>query len=78
MKFEVRYDDNFGGNDFTQFFDTEEEAENFIEEDFQATKEMFEGEGLDYHYADFGTNTEIWEIGGDRYASWERCNFWKE
>lgn len=75
MKYEIRYGDNFGDNDFTQFFDTEEEAEKFIEEDLQATKQMFEGS--DYDYADFGTTTEIWEIGGDRYASWERCNFWK-
>ena len=72
MKYKVKYEDN-NGNDCILEFNTEEEAEKFIEEDLGNCKEDYQS--LDYDYANFGNKTEFWVSGGDEYASWERL--WK-
>lgn len=70
--FNVLYTDN-DGEDCYLGFDTEEEAENDIEEDLNNIKEYHKYD--DYDYGDFGTKTEFWISDSDVYASWERL--WK-
>lgn len=70
MKYKVEYTDNTGCDDCIMEFDTEEEAENAIEEELNAIKECHKYD--DYDYADFGAKTEFWISGSNEYASWER------
>jgi hypothetical protein len=70
MKYKVRYINNIDPEDCVLEFNTEEEAEAFIEEGLNIYKEY--GKNFDYDYADFGNKTEFWISGGDEYASWER------
>lgn len=69
MKYKVKYEDSEGFDEIMEF-DTEEEAEQAIEEELENCKEWFQS--LDYDYGDFGSKTEIWVSGDDQYASWER------
>lgn len=66
--FRVKYEDNSGNEDGIDEYRTEKEAEGSIEEELNSLKEVFSN----YDYGDFGRKTEIWESGGDKYASWER------
>lgn len=70
MKYKVRYNDYTGTNDSIDEYETEETAENAIEEELENYKEYLQS--LGYDYGDFGNKTEIWVSGGDEYASWER------
>ena len=70
MKYKVRYSDNISVNDWIDEYETEEAAENAIEEEFENCKEYLQSLGYDYGY--FANNTEIWVTGGNEYASWER------
>lgn len=62
MKYEVKYYDTVNPDDFVVEFDTEEEAEDFIKEDLEMWKGVFEKEHpeLDYVYGTTGRTTEIW------------------
>ncbi len=75
MEYKVKFEDNLGSEDCTETYKTEQEAEDAITEDLNSVKSYFESKGSKARYADFGTKTEIWESGGDGYASWERL--WK-
>lgn len=70
MKYKVRYSDNTSANDWIDEYETEEAAENAIEEELENCKEYLQS--LGYDYGDFGNKTEIWVPGGNKYASWER------
>lgn len=70
MKYKVRYSDNTSANDWIDEYETEEAAENAIEEEFENCKEYLQSSG--YDYGDFENKTEIWVPGGNEYASWER------
>ena len=70
MKYKVRYSDNTSANDWIDEYETEEAAENAIEEELENCKEYLQS--LGYDYGDFGNKTEIWAPGGNEYASWER------
>lgn len=71
MKYKIEYCDNSGNNDYILEFDSEKEAEDFIQDDLKSVKGTFKN----YDYADFGTEVGIWEIDGDQYASWKRCYY---
>ena len=70
MKYKVRYSDNTSANDWIDEYETEEAAENAIEEELENCKEYLQS--LGYDYGDFGNKTEIWVPGSNEYASWER------
>ena len=70
MKYKVRYEDNTSANDWIDEYETEEAAEDAIEEELENCKEYFQS--LGYDYGDSGHKTEIWVPGGNEYASWER------
>ena len=70
MKYKVRYSDNTSANDWIDEYETEEAAENAIEEELENCKEYLQS--LGYDYGDFGNKTEIWVSGSNEYASWER------
>ena len=70
MKYKVRYSDNTSANDWIDEYETEEAAENAIEEELENCKEYLQS--LGYNYGDFGNKTGIWVSGGNEYASWER------
>ena len=70
MKYKVRYSDNTSANDWIDEYETEEAAENAIEEELKNCKEYLQS--LGYDYGDFGNKTEIWVPGDNEYASWER------
>ena len=70
MKYKVRYSDNTSANDWIDEYETEEAAENAIEEELENCKEYLQS--LGYDYGDFGNKTEIWVPGGNEYVSWER------
>ena len=70
MKYKVRYEDNISANDWIDEYETEEAAENAIEEELENCKEYLQS--LGYDYGDFGNKTEIWVPGGNEYAYWER------
>lgn len=70
MKYKVRYSDNTSANDWIDEYETEEAAENAIEEELENCKEYLQS--LGYDYGDFGNKTEIWVPSGNEYASWER------
>ena len=70
MKYKVRYEDNTSANDWIDEYETEEAAENAIEEELENCKECLQS--LGYDYGDFGNKTEIWVPDGNEYASWER------
>lgn len=70
MKYKVRYSDNTSANDWIDEYETEEAAENAIEEELKNCKEYLQS--LGYDYGDFGNKTEIWVPGGNEYTSWER------
>ena len=70
MKYKVRYEDNTSANDWIDEYETEEAAENAIEEELKNCKEYLQS--LGYDYGDFANKTEIWVPGGNEYASWER------
>ena len=70
MKYKVRYSDNTSTNDWIDEYETEEAAENAIEEELENCKEYLQS--LGYDYGDFGNKTEIWVHGGNEYAFWER------
>lgn len=70
MKYKVRYINNIDPEDCILEFNTEEEAEGFIEEGLNLYKEY--NKDFDYDYADFGNKTEFWVCNDVEYASWER------
>lgn len=70
MEYKVKYTDNTGIDNRIMVFNTEEEAENVIEEELNNVKEYYKDR--DYNYADFGNKTEFWISGDDEYCSWER------
>ena len=70
MKYKVRYTDNTGNNDCIVEFNTEEEAERFIEEGLSLCKEC--NKDYEYDYADFGNQTEFWVCDDVEYSVWER------
>ena len=70
MKYNVRYTDNTHSNDYIEEFDTEEEAEKFIEEGLNLCKEC--NKDFEYDYGDFGNTTEFWVCDDVEYAVWER------
>ena len=70
MKYKVRYSDNTSANDWIDEYETEEAAENAIEEELENCKEYLQS--LGYDYGDFGNKTEIWVPDSNEYASWER------
>ena len=70
MKYKVRYSDNTSANDWIDEYETEEAAENAIEEELENCKEYLQS--LGYDYGDLGNKTEIWVPGGNEHASWER------
>lgn len=74
QKFGVKYEDNTGGGDSVEYYDTEDAAEEAIEEELESVKEYYQG--IDYDYGDFGDKTEFWVSGQDEYACWTRL--WKE
>lgn len=67
MEYRVKYEDN-EGNDGVMTYVSKHEADNAIEEELELVKKEYEN----YDFGDFGAKTEIWESGGNRYASWER------
>lgn len=70
MEYKVRYINNLDPEDCVFEFNTEEEAEGFIEDELNCCKEL--AKDYDYDYADFGNKTEFWISGGNEYVSWER------
>ena len=62
MKYKVRYSDNTSANDWIDEYETEEAAENAIEEELENCKEYLQS--LGYDYGDFGDRTDIWVPGG--------------
>ena len=70
MKYKVRYSDNTSANDWIDEYETEEAAENAIEEELENCIEYLQS--LGYDCGDFGNKTEIWVPCGNEYASWER------
>ena len=70
MKYKVKYTDNTGVDDSIIEFNTEEEAERFIEEELNNCKEF--NKDWDYDYGDFGNTTEFWICDDVEYCSWER------
>ena len=72
-KYEVRFTDNTESQDYILSFETEAKAEAAIEKNLQLLKGAWVDE--DYDYGDFGNATEIWIVGSDQYARWERL--WK-
>jgi len=73
MKFKVRFDSSFDG-DCLMEFDSIAEAENNIAADVSTCMELHMTPPV--IRADFGHKTEVWESGGNAYASWERL--WKK
>lgn len=77
MEYKVKYEDNTGGGDSVETYQSEEAAEAAIAEELEEVKEYFRGR--DYDYGEFGREdglaTEIWACGDDEYASWTRL--WK-
>ena len=73
MKYEVKYESSFECDDRVFEFDSEEEAEGFIDEDLDF--HISEHKGFGCGIADFGNKTEFWVSDTDKYASWERL--WK-
>ena len=70
MKYKVKYTDNTGVDDYIIEFNTEEEAERYIEEELNLLKEY--NKDYDYDYGDFGNTTEFWVCDDVEYATWER------
>ena len=70
MKYKVEYTDNTGVDDCIIEFETEEEAERFIEEELNIRKEL--NKDYEYDYADFGNQTEFWVCDDVEYAVWKR------
>lgn len=70
MKYKIRYINNVDPEDCIVEFNTEEEAERFIEEGLNLCKEY--NKGYEYDYADFGNTTEFWVCDDVEYYSWER------
>lgn len=75
-KYQVKYEDNTGNGDTIEEYNTIEEAEQAIDEDFENTKEWFNGCG-EYDYGELGNEygnltKEIWLIDGNEYARWIR------
>lgn len=76
--FEVFYDDNTGcAEPIAIQFESERDAENFIEEQLENVKQSYLEYGIEYDYGDFYNEygnvvTEIWAVGNDGWASWTR------
>ena len=70
MKYKVKYTDNTGNNDSIVEFNTEEEAEKYIEDGLNLCKEF--NKDYEYDYGDFGNTTEFWVCDDVEYATWER------
>ena len=68
--YKVKYESNTGADDCIMEYNTIEEAEAAIEEDLENFKEY--AEFIGYDYGKFGSKTEIWALGSNEYASWER------
>lgn len=69
--FGVFYTDN-EGNDSIESYASEEAANAAIAEELEQVKEELRSDGWEYDCGDFGTRTDIWTPGNDKYASWER------
>lgn len=72
---EIRYEDNYGGDDCIIELDTDQ-VESCIEAELETAKRGFMKDGLDYDYADFMDDeghkyTEIWADNGC-YVRWTR------
>lgn len=70
MKYKVKYTDNTGNNDCIAEFNTEEEAERFIEEGLNLCREN--NQDYECNYGNFGNTTEFWVCDDVEYATWER------
>ena len=70
MKYKVRYINNIDPEDCVLEFNTEEEAERFIEEELNSCAEN--NKDYNYDYGDFGNTTDFWICDGAEYYSWER------
>ena len=74
--FEVLFESNMGES-FIERFDTEQDAEDFIEEQLWLEKRNYLDLCVEYDYGDFyncngNSTTEIWEVGGGGYTCWTR------
>jgi len=75
--YKVLCESNQGSDDFTAEFETELEAENFIEDQLRLVVEHYTSLSIEYYYGDFynsdgNSTTEIWEVGNSAWECWTR------